>query len=79
MTELSVMLLSGTLVEGATVVVGVDGKKSALKYDVDLSMVSESERHGKKLKPDPDLKDGGPIAVELDDADELEDFQMYSV
>lgn len=68
MTELSVMLVAGTLIEGATVTIGVDPAKPGFQYAVDLSMVPEAERTGKKLKPNPDLNDrNGPIVEELED------------
>lgn len=68
MTELSVMLVAGTLVEGATVTIGVDSKISRLTYAVDLSMVPETERTGKKLKPNPGVNGrGGSVVEELED------------
>lgn len=68
MTELSRMLIAGTLIEGATVTIGVDAANSKLTYAVDLSMVPEADRAGKKLKVSSDMYAAkGPIIEELED------------
>ena len=77
MTELSIMLLAGDLVDGATVTVTVDKAKKVLKYEVDLSQVPVAERTQTK-RPKPSAHDidlsNGPIIEEMqEDADIMED------
>lgn len=64
MTELSLMLISGKLGEGASVTIGVDASGQALKYDIEPA-TADSERNGKK--PRTASEADTPIIEELDD------------
>jgi hypothetical protein len=46
MTELSIRLIDGSLVEGSTVRVGVDIAKDCLKYDVESGILKKRRVEG---------------------------------
>ena len=75
MTELSIMLLAGDLVDGATVTITVDKPKRVLKYEVDLSHVPVEERtQTKRAKPSAhDINLNGPIIEEMQEDEDMED------